>query len=100
MKDRIDVSDLEDKPALLDLDTINVMDILSTAKEREAMTKLFGFHVENILKQYMPFFAKFCVRGKSFIPHENLDRMSKKSEVASLCHNLYLVIYIFSHRYH
>lgn len=84
VKDRIDFSHLEDKPALLNLDSIDVTALLPTPGDRKAMKRNFGIHVARVLKKRMAYFTHFGSGLERHIQHQYSKEMSTKSEVVSL----------------
>lgn len=93
VRDRIDVTHVEDCPSLPSLESIDVSTILPTKQDQKAMKVLFGIHVARVLRKYMPFFTKFGDGLKRHITHQFLKEISQKSEVVSV-ELIYLLLHI------
>lgn len=85
VRDRIDLSDFEDKPSCLSAEDIDVTTVLPTTKDEATLKGLFGIHVARVLKKHMPFFSTFGKHLERHIEHEYTSEMSQKSEVVSTC---------------
>ena len=83
VRDRIDVSHMEDQPSLPSLESIDVTTVLPTEQDQKSMKGLFSIHVARILKKRMPFFTKFGDGLERHIKHDFFKEMSQKSEVVS-----------------
>ena len=55
MRDRIDVSHLDDQPSLPSLSDIDVTSLLPNTDDEKALMDLFSVHVARVLKKFMPF---------------------------------------------
>ena len=84
VKDRIDVSHMEDQPSLPSLESVDIATILPTEQDHKAMKELFSIHIARVLKKFMPFFAKFGSGLERHIKHDFFKEMSQKSEVVSV----------------
>ena len=84
VRDRVDVSSLDDEPVLPDLSKIDVTTVLPSLTDKSDIKKLFAFHIIRILKEYMPYIATYAQGCKSYVPHKYSVAMSKKSEVVSI----------------
>ena len=87
VKDRIDVSHMEDQPSLPSLESMDMTTILPNEQDHKAMKGLFSIHVARVLIKFMPFFAKFCSGLERHIKHDFFEQMSQKSEVVSVKQN-------------
>lgn len=83
VRDRIDISHLEDQPSLPSLDDVDVATLLPTRRDEQTLKGLFSIHISRVLKKHMQFFTKFGEGLGRHIQHEYSAEMSKKSEVVS-----------------
>lgn len=83
VRDRVDVTHLEDQPSLPCLEDINVATLLPTEEDQKALKVNFSVHVARVMKKYMHFFTKFGEGLEHHIQHEFSSEMSRKSEVVS-----------------
>ena len=91
VRDRIDVSRLDDQPSLPSLSDIDVTSLLPNTDDEKALMDLFSVHVARVLKKFMPFFAKFGNGLARHIQHQYSSEMSQKSEVVG--ENSFILIY-------
>ena len=84
VRDRIDVTHLDDEPSLPSMDDIEVTTVLPTEQDQKVMKGLFGIHVARVLKKHMPFFTKFGEGLERHIKHDYSKEMSQESEVVSV----------------
>ncbi len=83
VRDRVDTSSLEDEPSIPDLSAIDVGTFLPTPEEHGSITRNFQHMIARVLKQHMPFFAKFGSGLERHLKHSHYEEMSRESEVVS-----------------
>ena len=84
VRDRINVSHMDDQLSLPSLDNIDLAAVLPTEKDHKAIKGLFSIHVARVLKKFFPFFAKFGQGLEQHIKHDFFKEMSQKSEVVGV----------------
>lgn len=84
VRDRVDTSLLPDSPALPDLSTCKVKDVLPSREDHRAMFANFAILAGRVLKKYMPFFTRFASGLEKHISHKYDKEMAQNSEVVCM----------------
>lgn len=93
VRDRIDVSHLDEKLPTHCTEGKDVTLLLPSKQEQKTVMGLFGVHVAKVLKKCMPFFEKFGKGLEKHLKHVYYREMSQKSEVMSMAAVMYEVNY-------
>ena len=94
VRDRVDLANESDRPALPDPSSIDVEVLLPSPEDDEAMLTNFSMLVTRVLRKHMKFFQKYGKGVDRHIVHKYQKNMSEKSEVVSLNHTIYSNIII------
>ncbi len=84
VRDRVDASSLLDRPALPDMTSVRVEDILPTDEGHKAITTNSAILTARVLAKYLPYFSRFGSGLEKHIKHRFCTEMSQKSEVVSV----------------
>ena len=83
VKDRIDLSKMDDKIPTISIDDINVEDVLPTEVDDNSLQDNFTILAARVIREHIPYFRKSLNPVTSHIHHEYYKEMSKKSVVVS-----------------
>ena len=83
MADRVDFSNVSDKPKSVDVNAVNLQDLLPDENDDTQLLSDFAILALRVLQRHVPFFTKFCKGVCRHIPHEFSKEMSQKSRVVS-----------------
>ena len=81
VRDRINVSHLDDQHSVPLLSDIDVTSVLPTTEDEKALKDLYCIHVARVLKRHMKFFSSLGEDLERHILHEYSSEMSQKSDV-------------------
>ena len=98
VKDRCDVSALNDNPSRPDLTSFSIDEVLPTAADYTSLMTNYTIIAARIIQKHIPFFKKNVKKVIRHIPHSHSREMSQKSEVVSV-HTIYSVSLHFTFLY-
>lgn len=83
VRNRVDGSQLDDRPSIPDPSSIDVESMLPKANDENAIHVNFSILIARVLKKHMPYMTKFGSGLEKHILHEYSVELSQESEVVS-----------------
>lgn len=84
IRDRVDLTDLPDKPQLPDPDDTKLESLLPTEDDYTALKRNFAILAARALTAHMSFFSKCGAALPRHIKHDHYEEMKQRSEVVRL----------------
>ena len=84
LRDRIDLSKLNDDTFTTDIARMDVSEILPTQEDTETLKMNFSILIARVLKKHMQFFKKYGKGLETHIQHKYYSEMSAKSHIVSV----------------